>query len=104
MPFVPHDHILDPKIAQVVKILQDNGVETCQSYQGGRGHSYDKPTPGWFFCSSFMLPFSFVPGPSASDAQSEKEGDLISSAPVEPSPVPHLCSQDKGFPPPPLVA
>ena len=41
--------------------------------------------------------------PSASGAQSENEGDLIAFG-LEPSPVPHLCSQDKDFPPPPLVA
>ncbi len=40
----PHDSILDPKIENVVKILQKNGVETCQSCQGGEGHAYDQPT------------------------------------------------------------
>lgn len=41
---IPHDHILDPKIENVVRMLQAHGVETCQSCQGGRGHSYDRPT------------------------------------------------------------
>ena len=35
VPFVPHDHILDPEIAQVVKVLQDNGVETCRARVAG---------------------------------------------------------------------
>ena len=41
---MPSDHILDPKIAEVVRVLQANGVETIQSCQGGQGHSYHLPT------------------------------------------------------------
>ena len=39
-----HDHILDPKIEPIVRVLQEHGVHTVQSCQGGEGHSYDKPT------------------------------------------------------------
>jgi len=35
---------LDPGIARAVKILMENGVDTCQSCQGGPGHSYPEPT------------------------------------------------------------
>jgi hypothetical protein len=35
---------LDPGIAGAVKILMENGVETCQSCEGGPGHSYSEPT------------------------------------------------------------
>ena len=34
---------LDPKISQIVKVLRENGIETCQSCQGGPGHSSHKP-------------------------------------------------------------
>ncbi len=42
--FKPHDHILDPGIVEAVRILQEHGVETCQSCEGGEGHAYPKPT------------------------------------------------------------
>jgi hypothetical protein len=35
---------LDPGIAGAVKILMENGIETCQSCEGGSGHSYPEPT------------------------------------------------------------
>jgi hypothetical protein len=35
---------LDPGIANEVRILQKNGVETCESCQGGNGHPYPEPT------------------------------------------------------------
>ena len=41
---IPHDHVFDADIKNVVEILQKNGVETCQSCEGGEGHAYDKPT------------------------------------------------------------
>ena len=34
---------IDPDIEPLVTILRQNGVETCQSCQGGPGHSSDKP-------------------------------------------------------------
>lgn len=33
----------DPGIAPIVSILRQNGVETCQSCQGGPGHSSREP-------------------------------------------------------------
>jgi hypothetical protein len=35
---------LDPGIAFAVRVLHANGYETCQSCQGGEGHSYNHPT------------------------------------------------------------
>ena len=35
---------LDPGIRFAVRILHAKCFETCQSCQGGKGHSYDKPT------------------------------------------------------------
>lgn len=35
---------LDPGISLYVKILWEHGVETCESCQGGKGHSYTEPT------------------------------------------------------------
>jgi hypothetical protein len=35
---------IDPGIARVVRILKEHGVGTCQSCQGGDGHSYRHPT------------------------------------------------------------
>lgn len=35
---------LDPEIKEAVIILNQNGVETFQSCQGGEGHSYVEPT------------------------------------------------------------
>ena len=43
-PSKPSDHILDPGIAEAVRILQEHGVETHQSCEGGEGHSYSEPT------------------------------------------------------------
>ena len=43
-PPPPHDEILDPGIAPIVKVLRESGVETCQSCQSGEGHSYPEPT------------------------------------------------------------
>jgi hypothetical protein len=58
---------LDPGIKPFVEILVDHGIETCQSCQGGEGHSYDWPTidfvggagAGWHalgVCADFGLP------------------------------------------------
>lgn len=38
------DSPLEPLIAPYVKTLQDNGVETFESCQGGEEHSYVNPT------------------------------------------------------------
>jgi hypothetical protein len=35
---------LDPGIRFAVRVLHAAGFDTCQSCQGGRGHSYDQPT------------------------------------------------------------
>jgi len=35
---------LDPGIRFAVRVLHAAGIETCQSCQGGKGHSYDEPT------------------------------------------------------------
>jgi hypothetical protein len=62
-----YDSDIDPGIKPFVKILADHGVETCQSCQGGEGHSYDWPTvdfqggpgAGWHalgVCADFGLP------------------------------------------------
>lgn len=38
------DAKLDPGIAHAVHIMRVGGFETCQSCQGGKGHSYEWPT------------------------------------------------------------
>ncbi len=35
---------LDPGIKRYVEVLNDRGVETFESCQGGKGHSYPEPT------------------------------------------------------------
>jgi hypothetical protein len=35
--------LMDPGIIRVVRLLQEAGVETCQSCQGGEGHAYEWP-------------------------------------------------------------
>lgn len=35
---------LDKGIAHYVRILAESGIETCQSCEGGKGHSYPEPT------------------------------------------------------------
>lgn len=35
---------VDPGIAQAVRVLWENGVETFESCEGGRGHSFAEPT------------------------------------------------------------
>ena len=39
---------IDEGIAHEVRVLWDNGVETCQSCQGGQGHPYPEPTVAFF--------------------------------------------------------
>lgn len=39
---------LDPQISTVVNLLRSQGVETCQSCQGGDEHSYPEPTVEFF--------------------------------------------------------
>jgi hypothetical protein len=41
---LPHDHIIDVGIARAVEALQDAGVETFESCQGGPGHAFPEPT------------------------------------------------------------
>ena len=38
------DEPMDPGIICAVRIFQEHGIETCQSCQGGEGHSYEWPT------------------------------------------------------------
>lgn len=40
----PHDHIVDAGIAFAVITLQNAGVETFESCQGGQGHAFVEPT------------------------------------------------------------
>jgi hypothetical protein len=35
---------LDPGIRRIVEILVENGIETFESCEGGRGHAYFEPT------------------------------------------------------------
>ena len=35
---------LDPKIRRIVQILREQGLETFESCQGGKGHAYTQPT------------------------------------------------------------
>lgn len=35
---------MDPGIIRIVRIFQEHEIETCQSCQGGEGHSYTWPT------------------------------------------------------------
>ena len=60
---------LDPGIERAVKLLQEHGVETYESCEGGLGHSYPEPTvrfhgtpaAGWRaleVCFNFALPVS----------------------------------------------
>lgn len=39
---------LDPKIRDIVKILNDEGIETYESCQSGKGHCYPEPTVRFF--------------------------------------------------------
>ncbi len=41
---IKYDPPLDAGIAHAVKVLAKAGVETYESCQGGRGHSYPEPT------------------------------------------------------------
>jgi hypothetical protein len=36
--------LIDPGIRREVKILWENGIETFESCEGGRGHSFPEPT------------------------------------------------------------
>ena len=35
---------LDPKFRRIVQILRENGIETFESCQGGKGHHFPEPT------------------------------------------------------------
>ncbi|MGB2625838.1 MAG: hypothetical protein WAK20_03560 [Candidatus Acidiferrum sp.] len=45
-PSVPGQ--IDPGIRQAVKRLQENGIETCESCEGGPGHAYPEPTVAFY--------------------------------------------------------
>jgi len=60
---------IDIGIRQAVKRLQEYGIETCESCEGGRGHAYPEPTvafygtpeAGWravAICIAYGLPVS----------------------------------------------
>ncbi len=60
---------LDPGIERAVRLLQEHGVETYESCEGGPGHSYPEPTIGFHggpaagwraleVCLTFALPIS----------------------------------------------
>jgi hypothetical protein len=40
--------IIDAGIRRAVKVLWENGVETTESCEGGRGHSFAEPTVRFF--------------------------------------------------------
>lgn len=44
MASLPHDHIIDAGIARAVDALQNAGVETFESCEGGYGHAFNEPT------------------------------------------------------------
>lgn len=44
--------LVDAGIRREVRILSDNGIETFESCQGGRGHSFPEPTVRFFGDSS----------------------------------------------------
>jgi hypothetical protein len=35
---------IDKGIAHEVRVLWENGIETCESCEGGRGHAFPEPT------------------------------------------------------------
>jgi hypothetical protein len=43
-PCPPIPGEIDPGIRQAVQLLQDHGIETCESCEGGTGHAYPEPT------------------------------------------------------------
>jgi hypothetical protein len=44
-PFSDKDvRAVDPGIARAVRVLFDNGVETTESCEGGKGHPFPEPT------------------------------------------------------------
>jgi hypothetical protein len=66
-PHPPVPGKLDRGIASAVQILQDHGIETYESCEGGPGHAYTEPTicfhgadaAGWralATCFSYYLP------------------------------------------------
>jgi hypothetical protein len=47
-PAPPVPGQIDPGIRQAVKRLQEHGIETCESCEGGPGHAYPEPTVAFF--------------------------------------------------------
>lgn len=45
-PAVPGE--IDPGIRQAVQQLQEHGIETCESCEGGPGHAYPEPTVAFY--------------------------------------------------------
>jgi hypothetical protein len=43
-PALPVPGVIDPGIRQAVERLQEHGIETFESCQGGPGHAYPEPT------------------------------------------------------------
>ena len=41
---IEYDPPLDPGIKKAVEILNESGIETFESCQGGEGHAYSEPT------------------------------------------------------------
>ena len=44
MVIINYDPPLDPGIADFVAVLQEHGVETYESCEGGPGHTYPEPS------------------------------------------------------------
>ena len=49
---------LDKGICRIVKILFENGIETVESCEGGKGHFYSRPTV--VFCGHYDQGFKAV--------------------------------------------
>ena len=47
-PSPPIPGQIDPGIRQAVKRLQEHGIETCESCEGGPGHAYPEPTVAFY--------------------------------------------------------
>jgi hypothetical protein len=47
-PTPPIPGKIDVGIRQAVQRLQENGIETCESCEGGSGHAYPEPTVAFY--------------------------------------------------------
>ena len=65
---MPSDESLDVGIARIVQTLQEAGVETFESCQGGEGHIFPRPTVrfrgtrSWWVRSSRYRPKELLAG------------------------------------------